>query len=63
MKNTILLSLLVLIPFIALVNSYYELMELRDRMENIKDHVYYGEIEEIEDELDMAIDMIENINV
>lgn len=63
MKNTMLLSLIVLIPFTALANSYYELMELRDRMDNIKDHVYYGEIDEIEDEVDMAIEMIENINV
>ena len=61
MKNIILLSLIVLIPFTALANSYYELMELRDRMENIKDHVYYGEIDEIEDEVevDMAIEMID----
>lgn len=63
MKNTILLGLIVLIPLTTLANSYYELMELRDRMENIKDHVYYGEIDEIEDEVDMAIEMIENINV
>lgn len=63
MKNTILLGLIILIPFTALANSYYELMELRDRMENIKDHIYYGEIDEIEDEVDMAIEMIENINV
>lgn len=63
MKNTILLSLIILIPFMVLADSYYELMELRDRMENIKDHVYYGEIDEIADEVDMAIEMIENINV
>ena len=63
MKNIILLILIVLIRFTALANSYYELMELRDKMENIKDHVYYGEIDEIEDEVDMAIEMIENINV
>lgn len=63
MKNIILLSLIVLIPLTALANSYYELMELRDRMDNIKDHVYYGEIDEIADEVDMAIEMIENINV
>ena len=63
MKNIILLSLIVLIPLTALANSYYELMELGDRMGNIKDHVYYGEIDDIEDEVDMAIEMIENINV
>lgn len=63
MKNIILLNLIIVIPLTALANSYYELMELRDRMENIKDHVYYGEIDEIEDEIedevDMAIEMID----
>lgn len=39
MKNTILLSLIVLIPFTAFASTYYELLELRDRLENIKDHV------------------------
>lgn len=59
MKNTILLSLLVLIPFTALASTYYELLELREKLENIKDHVEYGEINEIEDEVDMALDIID----
>lgn len=59
MKNTILLSLMVLIPFTALASTCYELIELRDRLENIKDHVEYGEINEIEDEVDMALDIID----
>ncbi len=59
MKNTILLSLMVLIPFTALASTCYELLELRERLENIKDHVEYGEINEIEDEVDMALDMID----
>lgn len=59
MKNIILLSLIILIPLTALANSYYELMELRDRLDNIK---YYAEEEDythIEDEVDMALDIID----
>ena len=59
MKNIILLSLLVLIPFTAFASTYYELLELRDRLENIKDHVEYGEINELEGEVDMALDIID----
>lgn len=59
MKNTILLSLIVLIPFTAFASTYYELLELRDKLENIKDHVEYSEIDEIEDEVDMALDIID----
>ena len=54
MKNIILLSLLVLIPFTAFASTYYELLELRERLDNIK---YYAEEEDythIEDEVDMA---------
>lgn len=59
MKNTILLSLMVLIPFTALASTCYELMELREKLENIK---YYAEEEDylhIEDEVDMALDIID----
>lgn len=59
MKNIILLSLLVIIPFTAFASTYYDLVELRRRLENIKDHVEYGEINEIEDEVDMALDIID----
>lgn len=59
MKNTILLSLIVLIPFTAFASTYYELLELRNKLENIKDHVDYSEIDEIEDEVDMALDIID----
>lgn len=59
MKNKILLSLVVLIPFTAFASTYYELLELREKLENIKDHVEYGEINEIEDEVDMALDIID----
>ena len=59
MKNIILLSLLVLIPFTAFASTYYELLELRERLDNIK---YYAEEEDythIEDEVDMALDIID----
>ena len=59
MKNIILLSLLVIIPFTAFASTYYELLELRERLDNIK---YYAEEEDythIEDEVDMALDMID----
>lgn len=59
MKNIILLSLMVLIPFTAFASTYYELLELRNKLENIKDHVDYSEIDEIEDEVDMALDIID----
>lgn len=57
MKNIILLTLLVL--FTAFASTYYKLLELRDRLENIKDHVEYGEINEIGEEEDMALDIID----
>lgn len=59
MKNIILLTLLVLIPFTAFASTYYELLELRERLDNIK---YYTEEEDygyIEDEVDMALDIID----
>ena len=59
MKNIILLSLLVLIPFTAFASTYYELMELQRRLENIKDYAEEHGTNEIEDEVDMALDIID----
>jgi len=59
MKNIILLSLLVLIPFTAFASTYYELIELQRRLENIKDYAEEHGINEIEDEVDMALDIID----
>lgn len=59
MKNTILLTLLVLIPFIAFASTYYELMELRERLHNIKYYAEEENYEHIEDEVDMALDIID----
>lgn len=59
MKNIILLTLLVLIPFTAFASTYYELVELQRRLENIKDYAEEHGINEIEDEVDMALDIID----
>ena len=59
MKNIILLSLLVLIPFTAFASTYYELVELQRRLENIKDYAEEHGIDEIEDDVDRAIELID----
>ena len=59
MKNIILLTLLVLIPFTAFASTYYELVELQRRLENIKDYAEEHGINEIGDEVDMALDIID----
>ena len=59
MKNIILLSLLVLIPFTAFASTYYELVELQRRLENIKDYAKEHGIDEIEDDVDRAIELID----
>lgn len=59
MKNIILLSLLVIIPFTAFASTYYELVELQRRLENIKDYAEEHGIGEIEDDVDRAIELID----
>lgn len=59
MKNIILLSLLVLIPFTAFASTYYELLELQRRLDNIKYYVEEEDYTHIEDEVDMALDIID----
>ena len=59
MKNIILLTLLVLIPFTAFASTYYELVELQRRLENIKDYAEEHGINEIEDDVDRAIELID----